>query len=619
MDDFELELKSEFLNEAEDLLNKAEAAFLRLETERNNPELMNEIFRLAHNLKGTSKAVGFDLLSELTHSAENLILKLKDGEIKVSDHIVSILLEFKDEVNSIIATLKSDINANFNIEEIKNKLISCVDGSSERTEVTTDDISMDQQPEEVLTAPEQGEWENISPSNESIDKNIESQNIEFQPDAFKENNHSELDFNSKIEVTENKEIKKTNVKKEAPTKTNSEDDSIRVNISKIDKLNNVVGELVILQTVLNQRRFINIKDELSNKSISQMAKLFKEAQELTMSLRMLPLKGTFQKMTRIVRDTSKALNKKINLATIGEETEVDKTVLELLSDPLVHIIRNAADHGIEEANDRINAKKPEEGTVTLKAYHEGSNLVINISDDGKGIDPVKITEKAQKKGLIPQTKELSQTEANNMIFHAGFSTKDQVTEVSGRGVGMDVVKTNIEQLGGEIQITSSPGKGSSFKIVLPLTLAIIDGIIVSSEKNRFVIPLSQVFELIKFKKADYEEISSAVKVFKLRGEVLPIFYLKEKFGGSCQPNDSQIIIVVRGLQYPFGIIVDDVLNQQQIVIKKLGEDIRGRKGLIGSAIMGDGRPSFIIDLFEMFKDELKENKTHQKLYNNIPA
>ena len=461
MEDFETELKRDFLSESKDLLANAEGAFLRLESERTNPELLNEIFRLAHNLKGTSKAVGFDQLASLTHTAENLILKLKDSSIQVNDQVVSILLEFKDKVYEMVEGLSSDLNAQFEITTIQNKINIMIEKKGVVEEVVTSPI---------VDAPsaEDSRFEEINPAaleslkelglaDEATISQLQSQ-VHVKPDIIEE-------FQNKVDGLEIKNEDKI-IKKPSEKSLAKDDEDIRVKLSRIDKLNNIIGELVILNTVLGQRRYQNIQDELSNKTIGQMSKLFKEVQELSMSLRMVPLKTTFQKMLRIVRDTSKALSKDVKLVLIGEDTEVDKTVLEKLSDPLVHIIRNAVDHGLESSEERRKVGKNVEGEVYLKAYHEGNHLVLEITDDGKGINPEIIKKKAIEKKLISDKANMSDSEIINLIFHPGFSTKEQVTEVSGRGVGMDVVKTNIEQLGGEVQVTSITGKGSKFKLVL---------------------------------------------------------------------------------------------------------------------------------------------------------
>ena len=292
-----------------------------------------------------------------------------------------------------------------------------------------------------------------------------------------------------------------------------------MSLSKVETLNNFVGELVILQSVLDQQKYTSIKDELAIKSISHLSKLCKEIQEISMSLRMIPVKTTLQKMSRIVRDTSKALGKTVNLTLVGEETEIDKTVLELLADPLVHIVRNAVDHGLETTEGRLAAGKDAKGNVTITAYHEGNNLVIDVVDDGKGIDPNIIRQKAIEKGVLNEGSLMNDLEVIQLIFHAGFSTKEEVSEVSGRGVGMDVVKTNIEKLSGDVRVTTNLGTGSTFKIVLPLTMAIIDGLIIRVGAEKFVVPISQVQESLKPQKEDIHFATGLGDCLNLRGQI----------------------------------------------------------------------------------------------------
>lgn len=658
MDEFEIELKQDFLSESGDLLEKAEEAFLDLEHNRDDPDLINSIFRLAHNLKGTSRAVGFEQLAELTHIAENLILKIKEGEKAVTDPIVSGLLAFKDKVQEMVDGLSDDMEARFDLDEIISTLENLTNGPEEVVESApepeveastpgpvvedvqevppntafTDDT--DDEPEMSAAALESMAAlglevpQTSAPKEEAVEMSpvaLESMaelglNMNSSKDDPKPKEDESLKFNN---LPEKKEEKKSEpAAKKAPAKKakkSDDDESIRVKLSRIDQINNIVGELIILQTVINQRRYNYIKDDLSNNSIGQMSKLFKEAQELAMSLRMLPLKTTFQKMNRIVRDTSKALDKKVNLIIEGEDTEVDKTILEQIADPLVHIIRNAVDHGLESTEDRVMNEKDETGNVWLRAYYEGSNLIIEVKDDGKGIPPEVIRKKAIENKVISPGQEISDHDLINLIFHPGFSTKEVVTEVSGRGVGMDVVKTNIEGLGGEVSVSSKVGSGSVFKIALPLTLAIIDGLVINSDDQRFVIPLGQVFEVVTVKKDEVTSLSGGGNLFKLRGDVLPLFSLNKKLGKKQVIKDINTVIILRGLDYAVGVTVDAILNQQQIVIKQLGEDIRNHKGMMGSAILADGKPAFILDLFEIYKNDMKQSESYKELMRGVDA
>jgi two-component system chemotaxis sensor kinase CheA len=361
--------------------------------------------------------------------------------------------------------------------------------------------------------------------------------------------------------------------------------------------------MVILQSVLREQS--STLDSMNlRKTVHQLGKVSKEVQDLSMSLRMLPVKTTFQKMQRIVRDTSQALGKKVNLVLSGEETELDKTVLEYLGDPLVHIIRNAVDHGIESNAARIAAGKPEAGTVHLSAYHQGGRLAIEIKDDGGGINADVLRKKALEKGILRPGQTISERDAIHLIFHAGFSTKEQVTDVSGRGVGMDVVRTNIEKLSGEIEISTKLGQGTTFKIFLPLTLAIIDGMVVKSRNDRFIIPLAHVHESLRPRPDDIQFNTGFGEVLLLRGENLPLYRLSrligEKSTGGKDTKDG-IAIIVRATNQPFAVFVDDIVGQTQIVIKQLGRELAYLKGFSGSAILGDGRPALILELPDLIQ------------------
>ncbi len=662
MEDFEKELKEDFLEESMQLLEDSEQAFLALENDKDSTDLLDQIFRLAHNLKGTSRAVGFGEVAEFTHEMENLILKLKTGEIDVSDYVVTILLECNDHISHMISTLRDDLDATFDSAEIIAKIIAVIAGevseesgaSQEESFVEDDVVEFDDSEFEMDEAPaaemfEEEEEEEFVASSEP--QAFDGDDVEISESALESlrelgiyddsimgtldiKTASEAPMDEGLTIKKGEDIvAKTEVEQKvgvthdnvtpieaakktaaAPAPKKTEDESIRVALSRVEKLNNVVGELVILQTVLDQRRFTAIQDGLANKSIAQLGKLSKEIQEISMSLRMIPLKATLQKMNRIVRDTSKALDKSVNLTLIGEDTEIDKTVLEHLSDPLVHIVRNAVDHGLESTEGRIKAGKSEAGNVAIKAFHEGNNLVIEITDDGGGIDPEVIRKKAIEKKLIPPNKEISDHEMIQYIFNPGFSTKEQVTEVSGRGVGMDVVKTNIEKMSGDIKVSTEIGKGSVFKVCLPLTMAIIDGMVVRVGEEKYIIPLSQVHESLKPTAEIINSITGFGECLNLRGEVLPLFNIGKTLGRKMDDGSStdKIAIIIHNANFNYAVLVDDILHQQQVVIKKLGDEIKTNKGFMGSSILGDGRPSFILDLNELYSGSLKKSTNNLK-------
>jgi two-component system chemotaxis sensor kinase CheA len=614
MNEFEKEVKMDFLVEATQLLDDAEQAFLALETDKHNSGLMNEIFRLAHNLKGTSRAVGFGEVAEFTHEWENLILKLKEGQVEVTDDIVSLLLECNDHVSVMIKMLNMDMDSHFDSTEIIAKIRSALSGHYQHAgggasfESSPSDESLS---EEFISEDDINLLKNFEKSLESdFSKTIESESVVEQiVSHLPVENMAPVE---KVGVVASKMEAPVAKKEAAPVNKGAvEDDSIRVSLSRVETLNNVVGELVIIQTVLNQHRD-EVKSGIMLKSLSQLAKLSKEIQNISMSLRMVPVKSTLQKMQRIVRDTSKALNKKVHLELIGEETEIDKTVLELLADPLVHIVRNAVDHGLESTEGRIAGGKDEEGHVTIAAFHEGNNLVIEIRDDGKGINHEIIRQKAIEKKVISSSANLSKDELVNLIFHPGFSTKAEVSEISGRGVGMDVVKTNIEKLSGEVRVTTEVGKGSTFKVVLPLTMAIIEAMITQIGDERYIIPLSQVYESLSPTPDIVHHVNGIGECLKIRGEVIPLFKISKTLQRQMKekPIHEQIAIIVNDEDKSFAVLVDDILHQQQVVIKKLGVEIRNQKGFMGSSILGDGRPAFILDLVELFSGTMKKKKSN---------
>ena len=573
MDDFEKELKLGFLEEASQLLADAEQCFLALESNPQDGPMLDKIFRLAHNLKGSSKAVGFEDIGVFTHRFESFLLKVKNGEIAVSSSVISLLLVCNDHIRSMVDTLKGDLDARIDSSALMERIESASQG----------EIAHETAPETVHETVEEEHFEAPTPEEVELLRLV---------------NHS---FDHEIAPV----IESAPVVKAAPVATaaSAPEESIRVSLARLEKLINSVGELVILQTVLREQS-LSSNAHLLRKTIHQMGKVTKEVQDISMSLRMVPLRQTFQKMQRIVRDTSGMLGKKVGLLTSGDDTELDKTVLENISDPLVHLIRNACDHGVESPETRLSKGKPESGTVKLNAYHQSGKLVIEVKDDGGGIDGAKLTAKAIEKGILKPGTVLPEQEAIHLIFHPGFSTKAQVTEVSGRGVGMDVVKTNIEALQGEVQVETVLGEGTTFKVILPLTLAIIDGMVVQNEGCRFVVPLSHVHETLKPGMEDVKHTTTMGEVLLLRGENLPLYRLNTLLGhkqAAMKAANQQIAMVIRYAGNPFAVLVDDILGQQQVVIKEVGQEIQNLKWMSGSAILGDGKPAIIIEMNELVK------------------
>ncbi len=597
MDDFELEIKRDFLQEAKDLLQSVEQSFLELERDPTNQELINSIFRFAHSLKGTSRAVGFGQIAELTHSAENLLIEIKNGKIHVTQAIVSILLTFNDKVSEMIEGLVDNLDAVFNVNELVFELERIsnneppLGGSIAVPSVEAFPVD----PAVLMTPP---------PSDDSKWEEEEAAVIDPQPLTATAPVVDELE----VPVPPPAQAAPPAMEKAAPIKKERKDDeTLRVSLNRLEKLNDLVGELVILKALVE-----NSLDSMGeHKTSRSLGKLCKEIQDLSISLRMVPVGPTFQKMTRVVRDTSALLEKKVELRVIGEDTEIDKTVLESLGDPLVHIIRNAIDHGVETPQERTAAGKAEAGVVELMAFHEGNFLVIQITDDGKGIDANRLIEKAKKKRIIAESANLTEQQGIELIFHPGFSTKDQVSEVSGRGVGMDVVKTNIEALGGEVKVRSRVGGGSCFRLMLPLTLAIIEGMLIQTGADNYVIPKGQVQEIIKLNEKDITRITGRVPYITLRNEIIPLFYLQGDFGNVKRPEANVAVIVTQG-DVTYAVGITDVLRQLQVVVKPATKEMAGQTGVMGTTILGNGKPAIIIDLLNLYMKRVKKEATGLK-------
>jgi two-component system, chemotaxis family, sensor kinase CheA len=360
----------------------------------------------------------------------------------------------------------------------------------------------------------------------------------------------------------------------------------------------MVGELVIVQSQLQESaRGLDSETSQLARNLTQLNRITKELQHNAMSLRMIPIKPTFQRMERLVRDLSREFGKKIAFNTAGEDTEIDRTVTEEIADPLVHMVRNALDHGLETPAERVANGKPEQGNVTLRAYHEGSSLVSELSDDGRGINPEKVLRKAQQQGLVAPDVKLSDNEIFQLIFLPGFSTAEKVTSVSGRGVGMDVVRRNIEKLRGSIHIDSKLGEGSTFRVRLPLTTAIIDGLLVRVGPDRFILPSTTVQMALRPVRSALTKVQGRGEVLDHRGRLLPLHRLHRRFaiGGAIEDPVEGIVVVMENGNRPYALLVDELLNKQEVVVKNLGSFLQQLPGVAGGAILGDGNIALILD------------------------
>ncbi len=637
MDDFEKELKVGFLEEAAQSVEDVEQCFLALESDPTNQENLNKIFRLAHNLKGSSKAVGFDDFGAFTHQFESFILRVKNGELKTSQKVINLLLRVNDHVSMMIGGLKENLGARFEstdlLNEMRDFLVDAEEEPSLKESVPGEEVSLMQAPTQsildqimdstvsklvaidavAVTAPAA-----LAPVVEAVPgEAVEAVDLDV-PDGssadwlIPQESHpeglAEKKIENKVEVKAltPKDESDSSAPKNPPSASvsGSVDESIRVGLSKVESLINFVGELVILQSVIREQATNRNAEDftLLGKTITQMGKVGKEIQDIALGMRMIPVKPSFLKMQRIVRDSSKALNKEVKFSSHGEDTELDKTVLERINDPLVHLVRNSVDHGIEPADVRISRGKNPVGHVELQAYHSSGKLVLEVRDDGGGLDPVKLKSKAIEKGILKPGAELSDREAYNLVFAPGFSTKEKVTDISGRGVGMDVVRTNILELGGEVQIESTLHVGTTFRLVLPLTLAIVDAMVISYSNERFVLPMNHLHETIRPTNTMIQKTDGLGEILMLRDENIPITRLGDFFSlKNSTPTCDMIALVIKSGSHPVALLVDDILGQYQVVIKRLGKELNGVKGVSGTTILGDGRPALILEPQDLFK------------------
>ncbi|MGH1438799.1 MAG: chemotaxis protein CheA [Cellvibrionaceae bacterium] len=438
----------------------------------------------------------------------------------------------------------------------------------------------------------------------SVNSTAETKSAEVKPDGNADSKASE-----KAKPTE------ATAKKPAAS-ASSAASSIRVGIDKVDNLINLVGELVITQSMLSElgSNFDMEKIDRLSSGLDQLLQNTKELQENVMKIRMLPISFAFNRFPRMIRDLSMKIGKKVDLQIHGEQTELDKTVMEKISDPLVHLVRNAIDHGIESLEERREAGKPETGTIKLDAFHKGGNIVIEITDDGKGIDAEVIAEKAVEKGVVSDTTGMTDSQIYELIFEPGFSTAATVSDISGRGVGMDVVRRNIKALGGRIDIESEKGKGSVFRVHLPLTLAILDGQLIKVGNEVYIIPLIAIVESLQIKPELVKSVSGNMKVYRLRDDNVPIIPIQKEFGIDSEESqlEDALLVVVEGDGCKVGLLVDDLLAQQQVVIKSLETNYKRVEGISGATILGDGSVSMIVDVPGLIALATKRMQSNEK-------
>ncbi len=660
MDDLQ-EIMEDFLIEAFEMNEQLDQDLVELEHNPEDLDLLNRIFRVAHTIKGSSSFLNLNILTHLTHNMEDVLNRARKGEIKITPDIMDVVLRSIDLMKTLLVTIRdtgSDTNngKENEIEEAVKQLQAItsqnLEGAKEGTkEAPKEEVKKEAEKENTeenqenkAKAPNTANPASDNPLADEPDldyTNMSTEEVEAEierllnkrQEADKERRaqkkqeakpKQEEQAKPKQEVVPTKEAPKTETPKAPKTETKAKakadteenkapsigvEQTVRVDVRRLDHLMNLIGELV-----LGKNRLIRIYSDVEerydgekfleelNQVVSSISAVTTDLQLAVMKTRMQPVGKVFNKFPRMVRDLSRELGKSIELIIEGEETELDKSIVEEIGDPLIHIIRNSCDHGIEPLEERRRLNKPETGKVQLSAYNEGNHIVIKISDDGKGLDPVMLKEKAIEKGVISErdAEGMSDREAFNLIFKPGFSTAKVVSNVSGRGVGMDVVKTNIEKLNGIIEIDSEVGVGTTQKLKIPLTLAIIQALLVGVQEEYYAIPLSSVLETVRISQDEIYTVDGK-SVLRLRDEVLSLVRLSDIFKvDAILESNSDVYVVIIGLaDQKIGVIVDYLIGQEEVVIKSLGYYLKNTRGIAGATVRGDGKITLIVDVGAM--------------------
>lgn len=659
-----------FIDESREHLQTLNECILELEKNPERKDLLNEIFRSAHTLKGMAGAMGFEKMATLTHEMENVLDELRNGQKSVKGQVIQILFSCLDalesltyeittegiektEVDALIELIRgidmevaatTEENLNYKNEDlfvysdlphlapvIRAAIDAGVSAYRMKIQFTEDCLLKSARAFMVFRDLDAiGDIVSSIPSVQDIEEERFDREIEIvfltektaEEVTYLIDNISDVSVVS-IESVEQWAVNDIDNKEKAVSETDTEENkfthkpeqnnrrfksvqTVRVDIERLDNLMNLVGELVINKTRLEQISTTNQLPHL-NDTIEHIDRITNELQSVVMKVRMVPIEQVFNRFPRMIRDLAKELDKEVELIIQGKETELDRTVIDEIGDPLVHLLRNALDHGIEDPATRQASGKNSYGTIKLTALHEGNNVIIKIEDDGQGIDPEAIRRKAVEKGLITEqdSEKLDESEILKLVFYSGFSTAEKITDVSGRGVGLDVVKYKIESLGGEVDLDTKLGQGSVFTVRLPLTLAIIQALLVKSIDEVYAIPLAVIQETVSIKEENIKKIQNN-EVTTLRGEVLPLFRLNSLLDIPAKDSEDislfseLFVVVIRKGDKRIGLIVNELVGQQDIVIKSLSKLLNGIKGIAGATILGDGKVALILDVETLF-------------------
>ena len=583
----------EFISESYENLDRLDQDLVELEANPEERSLLANIFRTIHTIKGTCGFLGFTKLEGIAHVGENLLSQLRDGTMDMTPQIADALLSMVDAVRQILSCIENDRNeGDVDYTQLVELLTRLNEGKV--SEVPAETPASAPAPETPPVAVENSQAAGAGPAGDS--ENSAALSVEAAPPAPPEPGaQAGAGEESRQQVVRGEDRRQGD-------RRQGVDSNIRVDVHLLDRLMNLVGELVLARNQILQYAQTD-RDPTFATTTQHLNQLTSELQEGVMKTRMQPIGNIWSKYPRVVRDLAHGCGKQVRLEMEGKETELDKTLIEAIKDPLTHMVRNSVDHGIETPDIRKARGKPEEGRLLLRAYHEGGQVNIEIIDDGGGIDSQKLKEKAIAKNIISaeRANRMSERELTNLIFAPGFSTAEQVSNISGRGVGMDVVKTNIEKIGGKIDITSEIGKGTTFKMKIPLTLAIVPALIVTCNGNRYCIPQVSLLELVRLdpERAEQEiERIQGQPVYRLRGNLLPLVYLSKELGISSNgTGDKSVnIVVLQADNRQFGLLVEKILDTEEIVVKPLGTQLKGITAYSGATIMGDGKVALILDV-----------------------
>ncbi|MBU1343719.1 MAG: chemotaxis protein CheA [Proteobacteria bacterium] len=576
----DIEILMDFVSEARENLDTIEVNLIDLEQDPSNMDIINAIFRPFHTIKGVSGFLSLTKINQLAHATENLLDSARSGDFLINDTATDAILESVDTLKKLLSLVKQDTDNGFrqpdddiDVEWIRDKL--------KKLQVSL--TNNDREPlGEILV--KKG---NITA--ESLDQALETQKAHPQKKI------------GEILVEEKKAapqqvaaalMDQNGLKKQVAA-------LVKVSTQKLDDLVDYAGELVIAQSMLRQR---TSKDPLLSQSVSQLGQIVTNMQNIAMSMRMIPIKTTFMKMIRLVRDLARKSGKEVALNMVGEDTEIDRNVVDALYEPMVHMIRNSVDHGIEPISDRREQGKPSQGSIYLRAYHKGGHIIIEIEDDGKGLDKDRILEKAKSTGLITGNEQMTDAQIYDLVLQPGFSTAKEITDVSGRGVGMDVVKDGITKFRGHLNIESQKNRGTKFTISLPLTLAIIDGMLVGIGHEKYVIPTMAIQKAFKPEKKDCFTVEGKCEMVKDRGNLIPVIRLDEIYTGRTQRKSiwDSLVVVIESKDEKRALLIDELLGKDEYVIKSLGSSLETVEGLAGGAILSDGRVGLILDVHGIF-------------------